>query len=154
MLRQKEQSMRDPNAVIATDELGALLGRGEVRIYDGTTFSNPPPPGVDQPYIPVPELATFREAHIPGADFLDLRGEFSDNSQRHWFMMPKDVAQLETAFARHGIGAGIPNGVCPGAGGRRGDPVKPGAVRGTKDRQPDHERTDRIRPGGLAAFRQ
>jgi thiosulfate/3-mercaptopyruvate sulfurtransferase len=97
--------MRDPNAVISTDELAAVLHQADVRVYDCTTYNNPPPPGVDQPYIPVPGLATFREAHIPGASFLDLQGEFSDNSQRHWFMMPKDVAPLETAFARHGIGA-------------------------------------------------
>jgi thiosulfate/3-mercaptopyruvate sulfurtransferase len=78
-----------------------------LRVYDCTTYNNPPPPGVDEPYIPVPGLATFREAHIPGADFLDLQGEFSDKSQRYWFMMPKDVAQLEAAFARHGIGEGL-----------------------------------------------
>src|SRR4051812_24296009 len=99
--------MRDPDAVVSTDELAALLHRADVRVYDCTTYNNPPPPGLDQPYIPVPGLATFREAHVPGADFLDLQGEFSDKRQRHWFMMPKDVAQLETAFARHGIGEGV-----------------------------------------------
>jgi thiosulfate/3-mercaptopyruvate sulfurtransferase len=41
-------------------------------------------------------------AHIPGADFLDLQGEFSDPGTELRFMMP-DVAQLETAFGRHGI---------------------------------------------------
>jgi len=99
--------LRDPSAIISTEELAALLGSGDVRVYDCTTYNNPPPPGVDEPYIPVSGLATFREAHIPGADFLDLQGEFSDRSQRHWFMMPKDVAQLEAAFARHGIGEGV-----------------------------------------------
>ena len=96
--------MRDPNALISTEALAARLGQPKLRVYDCTTYNNPPPPGVDEPYIPLPGLATFREAHIPGADFLDLQGEFSDKSQRNWFMMPKDVAQLETAFARHGIG--------------------------------------------------
>lgn len=99
--------MRDPNAVISTEALAALVGQPNVRIYDCTTYNNPPPPGVDEPYIPVPGLATFKEAHIPGADFLDLQGEFSDKSHRAWFMMPKDVTQLETAFARHGIGDGV-----------------------------------------------
>ncbi|MGE0767680.1 MAG: sulfurtransferase [Hyphomicrobiaceae bacterium] len=99
--------MRDPNALISTEALAAVLGDPTVRVYDCTTYNNPPPPGVDEPYLPEPGLGTFREAHIPGADFLDLQGEFSDKSQRHWFMMPKDPAQLEAAFSRHGIGDGI-----------------------------------------------
>lgn len=99
--------MRDPNAIISTEALAALLGRGDVRVYDCTTYNNPPPPGVDEPYIPVSGLGTFREGHIHGADFLDLQGEFSDKGQRHWFMMPKNTAPLEAAFARHGIGEGV-----------------------------------------------
>ena len=99
--------MRDPSAIVSTQELAAVLGQPNVRVYDCTTYNNPPPPGVDQPYIPEPGLATFKEAHIPGADFLDLQGEFSDRSQPHWFMMPSDVGQLEAAFSRHGIGDGV-----------------------------------------------
>src|SRR5437016_5361852 len=103
----QELSMRDPNAIISTEALAALLGRADVRIYDCTTYNNPPPPDVDEPYIPVPGLETFSAGHIPGADFLDMQGEFSDKSQRHWFMMPGDIAPLEAAFARHGIGEGV-----------------------------------------------
>jgi len=99
--------MRDPNAIISTVALAALLGQPNLHVYDCTTYNNPPPPGVDEPYIPLPGLATFCEAQIPGADFLDLQGEFSERSQRHWFMMPKDLAQLEAAFTRHGIGEGV-----------------------------------------------
>ncbi len=99
--------MRDPKALITTEALAAALSDPSVRVYDCTTYNNPAPPGVDEPYLPEPGLRTFREAHIPGADFLDLQGEFSDKSQRHWFMMPKDPAQLEAAFSRHGIGDGV-----------------------------------------------
>ena len=52
----------------------------------------------------MPGRGSFETAHIPGADFLDIQGEFSDNATRLRFMMPP-VAQLEAAFGRHGIGA-------------------------------------------------
>jgi thiosulfate/3-mercaptopyruvate sulfurtransferase len=44
-------------------------------------------------------------AHIAGAGFLDLQGEFSDNGTRLFFMLAP-LPQLEAAFGRHGIGAG------------------------------------------------
>jgi thiosulfate/3-mercaptopyruvate sulfurtransferase len=97
--------MREPNALIGTDALARELGAADLRVFDCTTYLEPPPPGVDDPYVAVPGRASFAEAHIPGADFLDLQGEFSDNATRLRFMMP-DVAQLEAAFGRHGIGAG------------------------------------------------
>src|SRR5689334_7030393 len=98
--------MHDPNAIISTEELAARLGDPKVRIFDCTTYNNPPPPGVDLPYVPVPGLATFREAHIPGADFPDIQGDVSDRSQRPFSMIPYD-SQLEAAFGRHGIGDGV-----------------------------------------------
>jgi thiosulfate/3-mercaptopyruvate sulfurtransferase len=72
-------------------------------VYDCTTYLEPTPPGSEDPYIAVPGRRTFGEAHIPGADFLDLQGEFSDETTRLRFMMPA-TAQLEAAFGRHGLG--------------------------------------------------
>lgn len=95
--------MREPDALISTDELARDLGRGDFRVFDCTTYLEPPPPGSDDPYIAVPGRASFEASHIPGADFLDLQGEFSDQATRLRFMMPK-VAQLEAAFGRHGLG--------------------------------------------------
>ena len=98
--------MREPQALITTEQLAANLGQPNVRIYDCTTYLEPTPPGSEDPYIAVPGRRTFEEAHISGADFLDLQGEFSDQSTRLRFMLPS-VAHLEAAFARHGIGEGV-----------------------------------------------
>jgi thiosulfate/3-mercaptopyruvate sulfurtransferase len=97
--------MREPNALIGTAALARELGGSNLRVFDCTTYLEPPPPGSVDPYIAVPGRASFEAAHIPGADFLDLQGEFSDTTTRLRFMVPP-VAQLEAAFGRHGIGEG------------------------------------------------
>jgi thiosulfate/3-mercaptopyruvate sulfurtransferase len=96
--------MRDPQALMSTADLASLLGQPRLRVYDCTTYLETPPPGSDDPYIAVPGRRTFEEAHVPGADFLDLQGEFSDAATRLRFMMPA-TAQLVAAFGRHGLAA-------------------------------------------------
>lgn len=95
--------MSQSTALITTEQLASILGDPNLRVYDCTTYNEPVPPGSDVPYRTVPGDKTFAAGHIPGADFLDLQGEFSDTSAQH-FMMP-GVAQLETAFGRHGVDA-------------------------------------------------
>jgi thiosulfate/3-mercaptopyruvate sulfurtransferase len=90
--------------LVTTAELAASLGQPNLRIFDCTTTLEYLPPGSDMPYVAVPGRHTFEAAHIPGADFLDLQGEFSDPTTPLRFMMPP-AAQLEAAFGRHGIGA-------------------------------------------------
>src|SRR5215475_10714821 len=89
--------------LISTAELADLLGQSNLRVFDCTTRLEYLPPGSDAPYKVVPARDTFDAGHIPSADFLDLQGEFSNESTKLRFMMP-DVAQLETAFGRHGVG--------------------------------------------------
>jgi thiosulfate/3-mercaptopyruvate sulfurtransferase len=88
---------------ISTAELAGIIDQPDLRVFDCTTYLEPAPEGSDVPYIAVPGNHTFAAGHIPGADFLDLQGEFSDQSTELRFMMP-GVAQLAAAFGRHGLG--------------------------------------------------
>ena len=91
------------SGLVTTEELAASLDQSSLRIFDCTTTLEYQPPGSDVPYVAVPGRHTFETAHVPGADFLDLQGEFSDQATRLRFMMPA-TAQLEAAFGRHGVG--------------------------------------------------
>lgn len=93
-----------PTEIITTAELAAALGQPRLRVFDCTTYLEYQPPGSGIPYVAVPGRQTFEAAHIPGADFLDLQGEFSDQATELRFMMPA-TAQLEAAFGRHGVSA-------------------------------------------------
>ena len=95
--------MAERGGLISTEELAGLIGQGDLRVYDCTTYLDYQPEGGPVPYLVRPGTGSFAEGHIPGADFLDLQGEFSDTSSKFHFMMA-DVAQLEAAFGRHGLG--------------------------------------------------
>jgi len=96
--------MSERDQLITTAELAAILDQPDVRLFDCTTYLEYQPAGSDIPYVAVPGRHTFEAGHIPGADFLDLQGEFSDQNTALHFMMPA-IAQLEAAFGRHGIAA-------------------------------------------------
>lgn len=96
--------MPERDGLISSAELARLLDHPDLRLFDCTTYLEYQPEGSAVPYIAVPGRDTFEAGHIPGADFLDLQGEFSDPNTELHFMMP-DIAQLEAAFGRHGVGA-------------------------------------------------
>src|ERR1700761_9362014 len=94
-------------ALISTAELEKILGQPALRLFDCTTYLEPALAGSNEPYNAVPGRHTFEAGHIPGADFLDLQGEFSDRDSHLHFTMP-GVAQLEAAFGRHGVATHSP----------------------------------------------
>ena len=101
----EDPALRDPHALIDTATLAASLDDPSLRVFDCTTRLDPTPAGSAEPYIAVPCREAFEEGHVPGADFLDLQGEFSDAGTPLHFMMPS-VAHLMAAFGRHGVGPG------------------------------------------------
>ncbi|MEA2920754.1 MAG: thiosulfate/3-mercaptopyruvate sulfurtransferase [Bradyrhizobium sp.] len=96
--------MSGRNGIITSSELAAILDQPGLRLFDCTTYLEPAPAGGPVPYFVVPGRQTFEAGHIPGADFLDLQGEFSDQATELRFMMPA-IGQLEAAFGRHGVSA-------------------------------------------------
>jgi thiosulfate/3-mercaptopyruvate sulfurtransferase len=96
--------MSGDRALISTAELANALGQPALRLFDCTTYLEAAPAGSSEPYNAVPGRHTFEAGHVPGADFLDLQGEFSDSGSKLHFMMAP-VKQLEAAFGRHGVSA-------------------------------------------------
>jgi thiosulfate/3-mercaptopyruvate sulfurtransferase len=96
--------MRERSGLITSAELADIIDQPNLRLFDCTTYLEPAPDDSTVPYNVVPGRHTYEAGHIPKADFLDLQGEFSDQGTELRFMMP-NVAQLEAAFGRHGIGA-------------------------------------------------
>ena len=96
---------RDPDALVQTDWLEAHLGDPSIRIFDCTTHLKPAEKGSEIPYLIVSGRADYDTAHIPGAGFLDIQAELSDNSTKLRFTTPS-AAEFAAAMSRHGIGEG------------------------------------------------
>ncbi|MBL4720636.1 MAG: sulfurtransferase [Alphaproteobacteria bacterium] len=92
-----------PDALVETDWLEANLNDPSLRIFDCTTYLRAPGDSMDVPYIVESGRADYESAHVPGAGFLDLQNDLSDNAQPTRFMMP-DSATLVAAFAAKGVG--------------------------------------------------
>ena len=88
-----------PEFLVSTDWLAEHLADDDVRVFEATVFLRPRDGGG---YRVESGRAEYESGHIPGAGFLDLQGDFSDNDQQLRFMMPSAAAFAEAA-GRHGI---------------------------------------------------
>ena len=93
------------SSLVQTSWLLAHLSDSQLRIFDCTSHLHPAQKNTDAPYQVESGFADYQRGHIPGAGFLDLQGEISDNSTRLRFMQPS-VEQFVVAMSRHGIGEG------------------------------------------------
>ena len=74
-----------PEFLIDTETLEGRLAEPGLRVLDCTTHLIPDPKAT---YQVVPGRADFEKAHIPGAQFVDLQADLSDNAHRLRFMLP------------------------------------------------------------------
>jgi thiosulfate/3-mercaptopyruvate sulfurtransferase len=91
-----------PEFLIDTANLERRLSEPGVRVLDCTTHLIPDPKII---YQVVPGRADFEQGHIPGAQFVDIQGDVSDNTHRLRFMRPS-AAAFAAAMARFGVGEG------------------------------------------------
>jgi thiosulfate/3-mercaptopyruvate sulfurtransferase len=86
--------------LIDTASLERRLGEPGLCVLDCTTHLIPDPTII---YQVVPGRADFEQGHIPGAQFVDIQGDVSDNTHRLRFMRPS-AAAFAAAMARFGVG--------------------------------------------------
>lgn len=89
----------NPQYLVSTDWLAEHLHDEDVRVFESTVFLGFRDGGG---YLIESGRAAYDAGHIPGAGFLDLQEDFSDNSQELRFMMPA-AADFAAAAGRAGI---------------------------------------------------
>jgi len=89
-----------PDTLVSTEWLAQSLGSESLRVFDCTCFLVPDPKTTLRAES---GRSAYEEAHIPGAGFLDIMGDFSDPSGRFRFTMPAPE-RLAEVFGAHGIG--------------------------------------------------
>ena len=82
-----------PEFLVSTDWLAKHLGDDDVRVFETTVFLHRGEGTVRAES----GRSQYETGHIPGAGFLDLQADFSDNDQPYRFMMPSPEAFAEAA---------------------------------------------------------
>ena len=76
-------------SLISVDELAERLGDEHLRIFDtAVTFKK-----VDQGLVANSSIETYREAHIPGAAFADVLGDWSNPKTPYRNVLSMDALQ-------------------------------------------------------------
>ena len=73
----RESDVTHSAALISTEELARRMGAPGLRVFDCTTYLRPRPEGG---YNAESGRANYDKGHIPGAGFLDLGAELSDQN--------------------------------------------------------------------------
>ena len=92
-----------PEAIVECDWLLNQLNNDNVRIYDCTTILHYTDDHPDKPYDVESGYELYKKSHIPGASFLNLQNDFSNNDSKFKFTLPNSD-YLAEAVKNHGIG--------------------------------------------------
>lgn len=98
MSRYPTETTRD-SWLISTESLAAQLDAPDLLVFDCTTRLLPDARTI---YRAEPGWMTFCHGHIPGAQFIDVQRDLSDNDHRYKFMLPS-AGQFSAAMTRLGL---------------------------------------------------
>jgi thiosulfate/3-mercaptopyruvate sulfurtransferase len=98
-------SYQHPEAIVSTEWLAENLDDPSLRIFECTTYLLYRPAGSDAAYDVGSGREDYGNGHIPGAGFLDIQNDLSDNdapAHLRFRMLP--ATELAAAFANQGLG--------------------------------------------------
>jgi len=93
-----------PEYLVETDWLAANLGDPNLVVLDGTVHLIPDPKIT---YTVKSGREDFEKGHIPGAQFVDLQADLSDNTQQRLRFMRPGAAEFAASMGRFGVGPDI-----------------------------------------------
>jgi thiosulfate/3-mercaptopyruvate sulfurtransferase len=91
-----------PEFLVSTDWLATHLDNPDLLVFDCTTRLRPDEKTI---YRAEPSRKEFETAHIPGAQFIDVQIDLSDNARRYKFMLPQ-AEDFAAAMVRFGLRGG------------------------------------------------
>ncbi|AOR64077.1 sulfurtransferase [Pectobacterium wasabiae] len=91
------------NGLVSTKWLAAHRTDPDILIFDCTTRLVPDEKTL---YRAEPARADFQAGHIPGAQFIDVQADLSDNAHRYKYMLPTPES-FSAAMTRFGVRPGV-----------------------------------------------
>ena len=92
-----------PEYIVQCEWLKENLKNKNIRIFDCTTYLHYTDDHPFKPYDVESGFLDYKKSHIPGAAFIDLQKQLSDNNSDFSFTLPK-FNQLAESFKNLGIG--------------------------------------------------
>ncbi len=97
---------RHPEHIVECDWLNRRINDKNLRVFDCTTFLHYCDDNPSKPYDVESGFENYKLSHIPGASFLDLQKQLSDNESPYKFTLP-NLNVLHELFCNVGISDGF-----------------------------------------------
>ena len=92
-----------PEYIVQCEWLVDEIKNHNLRIFDCSTYLHYTDNDPSKPYIVESGFEDYKDTHIPGASFLDLQKDLSDNKSPYRFTLP-NMSDLAHSFTKLGIG--------------------------------------------------